>query len=182
MTRLLVLLTVLLTVLAGCGSGDQTDEAAAAAAVDSGQTVGGKRGDRAPDFDLERIDGGRLRLSDLRGKAVLVDFWDTWCPPCRRALPHLQELSVEYADDLAVVGVAMGRNGRAAVAKYVRDAGLTFPTVMVDERFATTQAYGGVQYLPTTFLIDAEGVVREVWTGYNPKSAYESAIRQVIGA
>jgi len=181
MIRVFTLLLVFILAAAGCGSGEQADEGTTTVVAD-GPATGAKRGDTAPDFDLERLDGGRLRLSELRGKAVVIDFWDTWCPPCRMAMPHLQELSVEYEDDLVVVGVAIGRNGKAAVAKFVQENGLTFPMVLIDEKFETARAFGGVQSLPTTFLIDAEGVVREVWTGYNAKAVYKTAISKVVGA
>ncbi len=61
-------------------------------------------------------------MSSLRGKAVIVDFWDTWCPPCIKALPHLQELSVTYGDDLVVVAVALGREGEDKVRAFTREA------------------------------------------------------------
>lgn len=183
MNRVSVLLLLVILALAGCDSGDGNAESTTKV-VAEGAATGGKVGAVAPDFDLERIDGGRLRLADLRGKVVIVDFWDTWCPPCRAAMPHLQQLSVEHADDLVVVGVAIGRNGKQAVADFVKAQGLTFPVVLIDEKFATAEAFDGVSSLPTTFLIDAEGVVRERWVGFNPAeaAAYETAVRKVIGA
>ena len=167
----LTLMVPILSLTAGCGG----EEKPAA-------TVGVAPGDQAPDFDLARLDGGQLRLSALRGKAVIIDFWDTWCPPCREALPHLEALSVEYKDQLEVVGVAIGRNGRDAVAKYVRDHNLTFPMVLMDERYQTAKDFGGVQSIPTTFLIDADGVVRKMWVGGHGKAVYEDELKKVIGA
>lgn len=174
--KLGALLVILLVLGAGCGSRD-----------DSG-TMGGAtvaataaKGSPAPDFNLEKVGGGRIRLADLRGQAVIVDFWDTWCPPCRKALPHLQELHDEYADRLTVVGVAFGRDGRDAVAKFLAANNLTFPCALMDEEFATAQAYGGLSSIPTTFLIDPEGVVRQIWVGGYPKAEYEAALKQVLG-
>ena len=143
--------------------------------------VGAAVGNLAPEFDLERIDGGQLKLSDLRGQAVLIDFWDTWCPPCREAMPHLQALSVEYENELEVVGVAIGRDGKAAVAKFVQDRGLTFPVVLIDEQYQTAQDFGGIQSIPTTILVDGKGVIRHVWVGGQSKHAYEQVIKQVLG-
>lgn len=180
MARLSILLLLVLA-LAACGSGDGTSEGNTQVVQDAGATA------PLPDFDLERIGGGRVRLSELRGKIVVVDFWDTWCPPCRLAMPHLQELSVERADDVVVVGVAVGRNGKQAVADFVAKYGLTFPVVLLDDRQEAVRAFvphGGVASLPTTFVIDAEGVVRKQIVGFNPQEAgvYEAAIREITGA
>lgn|GEM_PF-2486451 len=173
-TAALVLLAV-----AGCNSGGES-ETPAGTVDNSGVGVAG--GDLAPNFKLDKVDGGTLELYSLRGKVVLVDFWDTWCPPCKKALPHLQELSVEYKDDLVVVGVAFGRYGQKAVSDYVQQNGLTFEMVMSDPNFKVAQDFGGVQSIPTTFLIDAEGHILKQWTGYNDKSVYEAGIKQALGS
>jgi peroxiredoxin len=172
-------LTALFTILllAGCGSGDENGGQAAA-----GAGVGGEVGDLAPDFELERVAGGTLTLSSLRGKTVILDFWDTWCPPCRKALPDLQELSEKYADDLVVVGLAMAQEGEDKVRSFVRERGLTFEMVLFDQDPALIQAFGGIQSIPTTFLIDPEGVIRHRWIGAAPKAAYEAQVKKVLGA
>lgn len=171
-----------LMVFSGCGDKTADDGGTAdtgtaggtAAVIGAGARVGGP----VPDFQLKRIDGGTLQLSSLEGKAVLVDFWDTWCPPCRAAMPHLQEISTTYADDLVVVGVAFGRQGEAAVAKFVKDNGLTFEFVLADQKVITD--FGGLDSIPTTFLVDRNGVVVKKWVGGQSKSAYESAVKAVV--
>jgi len=183
-TQLTILATIfVLSVAAGCGSGnDNTTVSKDAGQPDQTSTagVGSKKGDLAPDFTLKRITGGDLTLSDLRGKAVIVDFWDTWCPPCRRALPHLQELSETYGDDLVVVGVAFGREGVEKVRKYVNANGLTFEVVLFDPSSSILADFGGIQSIPTTFLIDAQGVIREKWVGGAEKKTYENAVVATI--
>jgi len=175
-----VLLVLGIWVLSGCGnetgSGDTESQAQAAVPAKFG------KGSPAPDFTLKRLDGEDLQLSSLRGKAVIVDFWDTWCPPCRKAMPHLQELSVEYADDLVVVGVAMGREGKGKVRKFVQDRGLSFEMVMFNNDPQLIKDFGGIQSIPTTFLIDSEGIIREIWVGAFGKSTYESGVKAVIGS
>ncbi len=183
MTRTILTLMILtLAATTGCGGDDQQATETPPVNEQAAVTVGSKPGDQAPDFNLSRIGGGELRLSDLRGKAVIIDFWDTWCPPCREALPHLEALSVEYKDQLEVVGVAIGREGREAVAKYANDHKLTFPMVLIDEKYATARDFGGVQSIPTTFLIDGDGIVRKMWVGAHPKATYEEEIKKVVGA
>ena len=153
----LLTLALAILVLTGCNGADRsdqpaTDETAAAAAP----AVFGK-GSPAPEFRLEKVDGGHLAYADLRGKVVLVDFWDTWCPPCRAALPHLQELSEQYAGRVEVVGIALGRDGKAKVAAFIQQQGLTFPMVLADSEYEIVKAFGGVSSIPTSFLINADG-------------------------
>ncbi|MFN2370933.1 MAG: TlpA family protein disulfide reductase [Candidatus Krumholzibacteriia bacterium] len=167
------LLVILLVTAAGCGDGGR--------GADAGTGTVAAKGGPAPDFTLPRVDGGTLRLADLQGQAVILDFWDTWCPPCRRAMPHLQELHDQYAGQLTVVGVAFGRDGKGSVTKFLAERNLTFPNVLMDEQYETARAYGGLQSIPTTFLIDAEGVIREVWVGGFEKADYEAALRPVLG-
>jgi peroxiredoxin len=164
--------------MAGCGQKSEAEGRAGG----QGLVVGSRTGDLAPDFSLQRIDGGTLDLASLKGKAVLIDFWDTWCPPCRRAMPHLQEISEAYAGDLVVIGVAMGRDGEEKVRSYVKNNGLTFEFVLADApNYTVLRDYGGVQSIPTTFLVDRQGVIRNVWTGALPKAEYEKAVRSVLG-
>ena len=144
----------------------------------SGVLQGFNVGQVAPSFTLDQVGGGSLSLEDLRGKAVLLDFWDTWCPPCRRAMPHLQELSREHQDKLVVVGVALGQEGAAKVKSFIAQRGFTFPfvygNVAVFQRF-------GVQSLPTTMLLDKDGVIVKKWIGGYPKSAYQEEIVKLLG-
>jgi peroxiredoxin len=185
LTQALTLILILaLTLIAGCGSdtentaetetnGQATDSPAVA--------VGSTPGAQAPDFTLKNLAGGNLTLSDLRGKAVIVDFWDTWCPPCRKALPHLEELSQTYGDDLVVVGVAFGREGEAKVNAYIQEHNLTFEMVLFEETSTILSDFGGIQSIPTTFLIDANGVIVEKWVGGLDKATYEKAVVATIG-
>ena len=171
-----------LAAVSGCGSdtdgsAETTERSAAAVAA----AAPGTRGSVAPDFTLKRLDGSDLQLSSLRGKPVIIDFWDTWCPPCKAAMPHFQALSQEYAGDLVVVGVALGREGEAKVRKFAEDYGITFEMVMFNNDPELIRSFGGIQSIPTTFLVDGEGVIREVWVGGHPKAEYDRGIKAVLG-
>ncbi len=171
--------------VSGCGSESGQADAAAGNTSSEAQgsiPVGAHKGNMAPDFTLEKINGGELQLSSLRGKAVIVDFWDTWCPPCRKAMPHLQELSEIYSDDLVVVGVAMGREGVAKVRSYTKENGLTFEMVLLNNNAKLISDFGGIQSIPTTYLIDEDGVIQEKWVGAFGKETYEKAVKAVIGS
>ena len=175
-------LAAALALLAVSGCGSDTDGDAQVAQTRAAPThTPGTKGSPAPDFSLKRLDGGELQLSSLRGKAVIIDFWDTWCPPCRASMPHFQALSQEYADDLVVVGVALGREGEAKVRKFTEDYGLTFEMVMFNNDPELIRGFGGIQSIPTTFLLDGEGVIREVWVGGHGKAEYERGIKGVLG-
>jgi peroxiredoxin len=164
--------------VAGCGRDrEEGPQDHAAASPSSQPAVGTLVGQTAPDFRLATLQGTQLRLADLRGKAVLVDFWDTWCPPCRRAMPHLQQLSTQYPDQLVVVGIALGQEGEPKVRAFASERGLTFPVALGGEEIFKSY---GVQNLPTTFLVDGQGTIRKKWVGGYDKSEYETAVRSVI--
>jgi peroxiredoxin len=179
-----MILAVGMLTISGCGSDSENGETGSDNSGSQAQAAGPAavgKGSPAPDFTLKKVDGGELQLSSLRGKAVIVDFWDTWCPPCRKAMPHLQELSVTYSDDLVVVGVALGREGEAKVRSFVQNHGITFEMVMFNNDQKLIDSFGGIQSIPTTFLIDSEGIIREKWVGGFGKAEYERGIKAVLG-
>jgi len=134
----------------------------------------------APDFTLSSTDGNRVRLSDYRGKVVLLDFWATWCPPCRAAIPHVVQLQNKYrADGFAVLGMNMDQNPEDLVAFLSRVA-VNYPTLKTDPE--TLQAYGGVSSIPLTLLIDRQGKIRERYLGFDNRIAeqMERAIQALL--
>lgn len=118
----------------------------------------------APDFTLKALDGGDMQLSTLRGKPVILNFWATWCPPCRAEMPELEALWQRYKDDgLLLIGVDQGENA-ATVERFARGVvDTTFP-LLLDTNQAVGRAYG-VRALPTTVFIDAEGRIQDVRIG-----------------
>ena len=134
----------------------------------------------AANFTLPRVDGGTVNLTDHQGKVVLLDFWATWCPPCRAAMPHLAKLQEEYrADGLVVLGMNMDKN-REDLDQFLANQTVTYPMLQVDD--ATRLAYGGVASIPQTFLIDRTGKVRHKFLGYDHKIAaqVEKSIRELL--
>jgi len=178
-----VLVFSALIILSACsGNKEETEPASDAHSADtSGKVVGAEVGNLAPDFNLENIAGGQLQLSSLKGKAVIVDFWDTWCPPCRKALPSLEAVSKKYADDLVVVGVAFNREGIEKVRQYVSSNNLTFPMVVADKDYQVAKDFGGVQSIPTTFVLDRDGVITDVWVGGHSQAEYEAGVKKALG-
>jgi cytochrome c biogenesis protein CcmG/thiol:disulfide interchange protein DsbE len=138
----------------------------------------------APEFALSRVAGGTLHLSDLKGKVVLLDFWATWCGPCRMGIPHLNELYRENKKaGLEVVGISVDRGqGRQSGLETVRDFTTKMPIeytlVMADGQ--TVDAYGGIRSIPTAFLVDRSGHVRKQYVGLQPKEVFQKDVRELL--
>lgn len=117
----------------------------------------------APDFSLPMLAGGTFRLSELKGKVVMLNFWATWCVPCRTEMPAIEELYQRYKDrGFEVVGVNLDLLSISGVEAFVKEVGVTFPIVL-DPTWSTARAYRVIG-LPTTYLLDRAGnvVVREI--------------------
>ena len=131
--------------------------------VPAGAEVEAKKGSLAPDFLLLELGGGDLRLSDLRGKAVIVNFWATWCTPCRKEMPQFVAAYDRYKDEgLEVVAVNV-QESPSIIRPFVDDFGMEF-TVVLDKRGSVSDTYRLIG-LPMTYFIDREGVIRSVFQG-----------------
>jgi peroxiredoxin len=129
----------------------------------TGRDPSPENGRAAPDFLLERLDGGTLRLSDLQGKAVLVNFWATWCQPCRSEVPHLVTAYNRYQEEgLEIVAVNL-QEDEGTISGFVQEFGMQFP-VVVDRSGDVADKYRVIG-IPTSFFIDRSGVVRSIYTG-----------------
>ena len=133
----------------------------------------------APAFALRDLEGKVVRLADYKGKVVLVDFWATWCGPCRRELPHLKALQDRFGKQgFVVLGISVDHQGQERVRSFVRKNGVSWPTLLAD---ATVLAdYGDVRAIPTKFVIDRQGRVAGRMLGYAPEKDLEAAIRPLL--
>jgi len=133
----------------------------------------------APDFSLKDADGAVIRLSDYRGKVVLLNFWATWCPPCRVEIPWFEQFQRTYGSQgFAVIGVSMDEDGWNAVRPYMESNKISYRIVIGDRALA--QKYGGVASLPETLLIDRDGRIAARHAGIVGKSDYESEIVRML--
>ena len=142
-------------------------------------SVGAMRGQTAPDFELTSLDGKKVHLSDFRGKAVLLNFWATWCEPCKIEMPWFVQLEKQYGPEgLQVLGVAMDDAGEPEIAQYAKEMGVNYPVLIGKE--AVGDAYGGIIHLPTTFYIDRNGHVVERIEGLHSRHDMESNIKAAL--
>ena len=136
-------------------------------------------GQPAPDFTLTDSTGAPVKLSALKGKVVLLDFWATWCHGCQIEIPWYMEFQNRYGKDgLAAMGVSMDEEGWKAVKPYLQDHKLNYPVVVGTKAVATE--YGGLPSLPVTLLIDRSGNIAELHAGMVDKSEFESKIKQLL--
>ena len=134
----------------------------------------------APDFELKTVDGRPVKLSDFRGKAVVLNFWATYCGPCRVEMPWLIDLYRQYqSQGLEIIGVSMDDAGEAQqVTDFVREFGVNYTILLGNHTVG--DAYGGARFLPQTFFIDRDGHITGSATGMKSKSEFETAIRQLM--
>jgi thiol-disulfide isomerase/thioredoxin len=133
----------------------------------------------APDFTLQSLDGKNMSLSDLRGKAVLLNFWATWCGPCKIEMPWFIELQKQYGSQgLQIVGVAMDDSSKEDIAKFANDMGVNYPVLLGKE--AVGDAYGGVPALPETFFIGRDGKIVDKIIGLKGRAEIEDSIKKAL--
>ncbi len=135
----------------------------------------------APDFALPMLDGGEFRMAEQRGKVVLINFWATWCAPCRIEIPDLIELQSEYGTDkLMVVGISLDHDGPETVRRFADEVGFNYP-ILLDEGDVAMQ-FGGVYALPTTVVVDREGMVRRRISGIVTKGLLTPILDELASA
>ena len=146
-----------------------------AGAAAPGQLVG----QNAPDFELQSLEGKDVKLSDFRGKAVLLNFWATYCGPCKIEMPWFVELQKEYGPQgFQIVGVAVDDASTEDIAKFAREMGVNYPILLGKESVA--QSYGGVGVLPTTFFVDREGKITAREFGLQSRSVFVDNIKKAL--
>jgi len=132
----------------------------------------------APDFALKDGDGKLVHLSDYRGKVVLLDFWATWCGPCKIEIPWFIDFQKQHRDGFAVLGVSMDDEGWEVVKPFLAKEKINYRVLIGNDK--TSESYGGIDALPTTFLIDREGRIASVHVGLANRKDFENGIEQLL--
>jgi cytochrome c biogenesis protein CcmG/thiol:disulfide interchange protein DsbE len=133
-----------------------------------------------PQFALTSLEGKTVAMKDLAGKVVIVDFWATWCGPCREEIPHLNELYSEHkGKGLEIVGISMDSDGTDGVKDFARQFRIQYPIVMGDEKVA--ESFGGIMGLPTTFIIDRKGRIAKKYIGLPPGEDMAGIVKDLVG-
>ncbi len=137
------------------------------------------RQDKAPNFTLKTHDGNTVDLGKLKGKVVVLNFWATWCGPCRQEIPGFIETYKTYhAKGVEIVGISLDEGGWDVVQPYVARTNIPYPVVIGDQ--AISEAYGGINAIPTTFIITKEGNIAGKHVGFLSKDQLEKQIKAVL--
>jgi thiol-disulfide isomerase/thioredoxin len=135
--------------------------------------------DAAPEFKVSTLEGKPLSLADYKGKVILLNFWATWCGPCRAEIPDLVQLQNKYKDQLQIIGLVVDDDDREAIKKFVDEFGINYPVALTTD--ALRLGYGGIPALPTSFVLDADGRVVQKHEGLRDPVLYEVEIRSLLG-
>ena len=173
--------------LCGCGRTQIANaDSARAAAVREAQPVQDakviqfvKNPDAAPGFQLNDLEGKPLSLAEAKGKIVLLNFWATWCGPCRAEIADLVDLQKRYADKLEIIALATDEDDADEVRRFVLESGINYRVAMISDE--VRRDYGGIAALPTSFVIDAQGRMVQKHVGLNDPTIYELEVKAILG-
>lgn len=133
----------------------------------------------AYNFELTTLSGESITLDSYKGKVLILDMWDTWCPPCKAEIPHFVELYEKYNNQgVEILGVAFGREGENAVRKFVQNYNVNYPNAIGNQDIV--EGFGPIKYIPTTFVIDRKGNIHKKLVGYNDKQVFKNLIKELL--
>lgn len=162
---------VLVLLFTGCNKKTSNEKPVTPEAITKGESI-------APDFSLADANGGNIKLSDYKGKVVIIDFWATWCPPCRKGIPDLIDIKKQYGDEVIIIGISVDDDSKGDVMPFIQKMGINYPIVYSTPE--VVQAYGGIDGIPTSFVIDKGGKIVDTHIGLVPKEDFTSVIDKLL--
>ncbi|MGE5847223.1 MAG: TlpA family protein disulfide reductase [Ignavibacteria bacterium] len=133
---------------------------------------------KAPDFVLKTTDNKDLKLSDYKGKIVILDFWATWCGPCRMSVPDLIAIQKEFKNDVVIIGISLDIETAKDVIPFIKEFGINYPVVFGNNK--VVMDYGNINAIPTSFVIDKKGNVVDMHVGLVPKEIFTEKIKDIL--
>lgn len=134
---------------------------------------------KALDFELNDINGGKVKLSDYSGRVIILNFFATWCPPCRMEMPDFDEIQDEYKDKVKIIAVNVGRENVSEISDFAAKNNLKFSILMDDGK--VSRQYGPIRAIPATFVIDKNFNIARKYVGQKSKDVFVSDIEQLSG-
>jgi cytochrome c biogenesis protein CcmG/thiol:disulfide interchange protein DsbE len=132
----------------------------------------------APDFTLKNLEGEEVQLSTYKGKIVFVNFWATWCGPCRHEVPAFIELQEKYGEDLVILGISLDQGDLSVVPDFAEEYAINYEVLYGSPQVVSS--YGGIGAIPTTFIVDKEGFVRDMQRGFPGKEYFEKVVAALM--
>ena len=169
--KYIVLVIFLLNIsVFGCRNEDKINENASINKNEQQQQL-----KKAPDFELKTLDGETVKLSDYKGKVVILDFWATWCGPCRRGVPDLVDIQSQFNDDIIIIGISLDQqNTLNQLQPFIDNYNINYPVVLWNEKVISD--YGNISAIPTSFIINQDGEIVNKFVGLMPK---EIIVKQI---
>ncbi|MFB6232246.1 MAG: TlpA family protein disulfide reductase [Salinibacter sp.] len=180
----------LIALLVACGGNDDQNVSSSSSSRSSPSPGAGARAEQVqdvtpkpvPDLTLKTLDGRSIRLAQQEGRVLLINFWATWCGPCRKEIPDLKALHSKFnSKGLTVIGVALDRKGREVVKPYVEEQAIDYP-IVVDSEGTVEAAFGPIRGLPTTVVVNANGKITKRILGLFPTDQMRPVLRELLAA
>lgn len=180
-TILIILLVLMLALITGCNKGENPQNTQQQQQPGSTR-VASKGGEYVP-FTIPELSGGTINLADYEGKVLFLNFWATYCGPCKMEIPSFVKLVDKYGKDgFAIVGISLDRNvPKENLLQFGKRYGVNYPMAWIGDNPGIMQQYRGITAIPTTYVIDRDGIIQDVIVGALPESEFESIIKKHLG-